>query len=191
MSLAILLIGLSLTLTAFGIYRYAMHALASAPPRSEIAVVLGATSHGNEPTPVFLARIEYAIQLYRQGLVSKILFTGAPGEPPQAIVARNLALQRGLPKSDLLIETQSLTTYENLLFAKDWIGDPEKTTLLIVSDPLHLRRAMLMAEDLQLRAAPAPVPQSRIQSGVSQAKFLLRETLAYWKYLLLRTVHPK
>ena len=155
------------------------------PPNAEIAIVLGARSAGPEPLPVFRERIEHAIGLFSTGKVSKILFTGAPGNPPQAIVGRDFALARGVPETAILLETRSRITIENLRFAKEFLPSPQ-TPVLIVSDPLHLRRAMRMAEDLGLNASPAAVPESRVRSRWSRAKMTLRESAAYWKYLILR-----
>lgn len=155
------------------------------PPNAEIAIVLGARSNGSEPTPVFRERIELALQLYNQGKVKKLLFTGAPGDPPQAIVARDYATARGVPESALILETRSMTTIQNLRFAKALLPDPQ-IKVLIVSDPLHLRRAMRMAEDLGLDAAPAAVTETRVRSLWSRSKMTLRESAAYLKYLIIR-----
>lgn len=163
--------------------QYAEHLMP--PPNAEIAIVLGARSDGSEPTPVFRERIEMALRLYQQGKVERILFTGAPGDPPQAIVARDYATSRGVPESALILETRSLTTIQNLRFAKELLPNP-KGKVLIVSDPLHLRRAMRMAEDLGLDAAPAAVSETRVRSLWSRSKMALRESAAYLKYLITR-----
>ncbi|MFO1462383.1 MAG: YdcF family protein [bacterium] len=156
------------------------------PPQAEIAIVLGARSEGSLPLPVFRERIECALRLYSEGKVQKLLFTGAPGNPPQAIVARDYATARGVPEAAILIETRSWKTIENLRFAKELLPDPSRTTVLIVSDPLHLRRAMKMAEDLDLRAFPAPTSSSAVSGGWGQLKMTLREAAAYLKYWVQR-----
>ncbi len=153
--------------------------------RADYAVVLGALSRGEKPTPVFEKRIARGIALYQEKQVRQIIFTGKPGAPPQAIVAQNYALAQGVPAQAILIETQSMRTFENLLYAKALT--PEKNpSFLIVSDPLHLRRAMKMAEDLKIHAYPAPVLDSAVLSYRSRTKFLIRESLAYAYYLILR-----
>lgn len=155
------------------------------PPNADIAIVLGARSAGPEPLPVFRERIEYAIRLYQEGKVRKLLFTGAPGEPPQAIVARDYALARGVPEDAMLLETRSRITIENLRYAKELLPNPDDS-VLIVSDPLHLRRAMRMAQDVGLNAIPAAVPETRVRGFWSRAKMTLRESAAYVKYWILR-----
>ena len=67
---------------------------------ADAAIVLGAAVVGDEPTPVFAARIDHAIGLYREGMVDTIIFTGARSpedELSEAEAARRYALARGVP----------------------------------------------------------------------------------------------
>ncbi|MDI7275088.1 MAG: YdcF family protein, partial [Anaerolineae bacterium] len=59
---------------------------------------------------------------------------------------------------------------------------------LLVSDPLHMKRAMRVASDLGMEAFPSPTPTSRYQSWRSQLGFLARETLFYLAYLAYRAM---
>lgn len=159
--------------------------MATSAPQAEFGIILGATTHGNRPTPVYRERVEEGIRLYRLGRIQKLIFTGKPGHPPQAIVGKSLALEAGIPATDILVETDSRTTLENLIYSQQIL--PERNSnLLIISDPLHLKRAMLMAEDLNIRAFPAPTQSTRIQSWGQRFRFVLREILAYTKYKLQR-----
>ena len=56
-------------------------------------------------------------------------------------------------------------------------------TAILVSDPLHLRRAMWMAHDLGLSAVTSPTPTTRYRSWRARFRFLGRE-LYYWHYYL-------
>ena len=150
---------------------------------ADAAVVLGAAVWTMDPSPVFKGRINHAVNLYRKGRVRKLIFTGGqgnPGEPTEASAARNYALQSGIPASDILIEDKSHTTYENVLNAKQLADAQGIRTVLIVSDPLHMKRAMTMARDVGLEAQPSPAPSGRYKGmGV-----LMRETYYYIGYLL-------
>jgi len=154
---------------------------------ADAAVVLGAAVWTKDPSPVFKERINHAINLYRKGRVRKLIFTGGqgnPGEPTEASAARDYALQSGLPASDILIEDKSHTTYENILNAKQLADTHGLRTVLIVSDPLHMKRAMTMARDVGLEAHPSPTPSTRYQGMRSQLKLLMHETYFYIGYLL-------
>jgi len=56
-----------------------------------------------------------------------------------------------------------------------------------VSDPLHMKRAVLMARDVGLEAGPSPTPSTRYRGFGSQARMLARETYYYIGYLLSRS----
>ena len=151
--------------------------------QAEYGIVLGATANGEIPTPVFRKRIEAGVKAYRQGQIQKLIFTGAPGQPSQAQIGKNLALSLQIPAEDILIEEESTNTLENLKFAQKAI--PPGSTVLIISDPLHLMRASLFANRLELKASPLPVQDSGFQSLPAKMKFLFRETIAYAYYRLL------
>jgi uncharacterized SAM-binding protein YcdF (DUF218 family) len=155
---------------------------------ADAAVVLGAAAWGNKPSPVYRERLHEAIALYDSGRVRYLVFTGgtpAVNYPAEGQVGRAFAMEHGVPASAILVETTSRTTWQNLANAKELIGSAGIQSVLLVSDPLHMRRAMAMAADLGLRAMPAPTSTSRFQSLTSRTGFLWRETWLYIDYLLL------
>jgi uncharacterized SAM-binding protein YcdF (DUF218 family) len=157
--------------------------------KADAAIVLGAAVWGNQVSPVFRERINHALDLYRQGKVRKIIFTGGQGnsnEPTEAIAARTYALQNGANAGDLLIEQRSHTTFENLFYAKQVADANALQKVLIVSDPLHMKRAILMAHDIGLDAYPSPTPTTRYQGWRSESAELGRETYYYTGYVISR-----
>ncbi|MBC1269149.1 YdcF family protein, partial [Trichormus variabilis FSR] len=171
--------------TAISIYSYGN---SSYNNKADAAIVLGAAVWGEEPSPVFRERINHAINLYKNGAISKIIFTGGVGEinePAEAIVGKHYATARGVKTADIITETQSRTTYQNLKNAIEVVDTNEKfTKFLIISDPLHLKRAVLMARNLGIDAYPSPTPTTRYRSFNSQMEFLIRETYFYFIYLV-------
>lgn len=152
----------------------------TAPPEVEAdaAIVLGAAVSGDVPSPVFAERINHAIALYDQGRVQRLVFTGAQGEGDtlaESEAARDMALEAGVPEEAILIETESLTTMHNLVEAQLLMRDAGLDDALIVSDPLHMRRAMEMTEDLGLDAEPSATPTTRYQTWGTKLPFLARE----------------
>ena len=121
---------------------------ASSDAPADAAVVLGAAVWGAEVSPVFRERINHGIDLYRKGRVRKLIFTGGrgnSGEPTESSAARRYAMRSGVPAADILIEEESHTTYENILYAKQLADARGLRKVLIVSDPLHMKRAVAMA----------------------------------------------
>ena len=55
---------------------------------------------------------------------------------------------------------------------------------LLVSDPLHLPRAMRMSRDLRIDARPSPTPTSRYRSWSTRLPFFLRELYFTNHYLV-------
>jgi uncharacterized SAM-binding protein YcdF (DUF218 family) len=53
-----------------------------------------------------------------------------------------------------------------------------------VSDPLHMRRSMWLAEKIGMKALSSPTQTSRYQSFDRKASFLVREIYSYATYLL-------
>lgn len=157
--------------------------------QADAAIVLGAAMWGEELSPVFRERINHALDLYRNGKVRKIIFTGGRGnndEPTESSAARQYAVERGTPEEDILIEESSHTTYENIFYAKQVVAAQHLKTVLIVSDPLHMKRAVVMARDMGLEAYASPTPTTRYQSAGSQLNLLAHETYYYIGYLIRR-----
>ncbi|BAY13277.1 YdcF family protein [Calothrix sp. NIES-2098] len=177
---------LAITSTAISIYLYGKKINTN---KAEAAIVLGAAVWGEEPSPVFRERINHAINLYKNQDVSKLIFTGGVGEinePAEAIVGKRYVLARQVKSSDILIETKSRTTYQNLKNARQVAATHQLHKFLIVSDPLHMKRAVMMARNLGMDAYPSPTPTTRYSTFRSQIDFLIRETFFYFVYLVFK-----
>lgn len=175
-----------ISFTAFNIYVYGYE---SSHIKADAAIVLGAAVWGNEPSPVFRERINHAVNLYQNEDVRNIIFTGGVGEinePAEAIVGKLYAVKEGVKETNIFVETESENTRQNLINARKVALDNKLSKFLIVSDPLHLKRAVLMAQDLGMDAYPSPTPTTRYRSFKSKLEFLMRETYFYIIYSLLK-----
>lgn len=59
-----------------------------------------------------------------------------------AQIAKNYSIRQGVPATDILIEEDSSITQENLYYAKRIMEELHLKNALIVSDPLHMKRAI-------------------------------------------------
>lgn len=162
--------------------------------QADAAIVLGASVQGNSPSPVFCERISHAVDLYNDGYAGTIIMTGGVGEGnirSEADIAREYAEQKGVPADAILIEESSRITAENLANAKQIMDEHELETALIVSDPLHMKRAMLYAHDLGIRAYSSPTPTSLYRNWRTKLPFLMREEFYYVAYRIMRLVGGK
>jgi len=155
----------------------------------DAVIVLGAGISGSEPSPVFRERLNHGVYLYQNGYADVLILTGGIGEgktESEASVAKRYVISCGVPESAILTEEASVITEQNLRNAKVLMDEHSLETALIVSDPLHMKRAMLMAGDFGIDAYSSPTPTSMYRSLRTKLPFLARETFFYVGYYVLR-----
>jgi len=92
-------------------------------------------------------RATHAIQLYRQGVINKILISGGSSRliKNKLKEADNLALvfrTCGIPEADILIENQGRNTYESAVNCASLIEDQAKDhSVVLITSAFHMRRA--------------------------------------------------
>ena len=145
-------------------------------------------------SPVYRERINHGIALYKEGYAGKLIVTGGVGAGntvSDAAAAKQYALGQGVPPADIYTEDASAITQENLVYAKNIMEAHQLHTALIVSDPLHMKRAMLLARDAGITAYSSPTPTSKYTSLKTQLPFLAREVFYYIGYKWYRIfAHP-
>lgn len=127
-------------------------------------IVLGAgLINGERVSPLLAKRIDKAIAFYwaqsHATLNPPILLMsggqGADEKLPEAIAMKNYALEKGIPERDILVETNSTTTLENMRFSKE-LMDRESGggayRAIFSSNNYHIFRAGLFAKQAQLKA---------------------------------------
>jgi uncharacterized SAM-binding protein YcdF (DUF218 family) len=145
---------------------------------ADTIIVLGASVIADKPSPVFEERIKHGINLYRNGLSKKIIFTGGFGSGKrysESYVGASMAINQGVPAQDILIEESSRTTQQNLYYAHKLMQENNLNSAIIVSDPLHMKRAIMVAEDLDIDAFSSPTPTTRYKGLKVRLSFLVRE----------------
>jgi len=174
-------------MTAFTAFRIHSYASVFSDSPSDAAIILGAAIWKDKPSPVFRARIDHGINLHKQGKVKTLVFTGGVGTGEvyaESEVAKQYAMSQRIAAENILIETRSQITFENLTESKLLLDANNIDTVLLVSDPLHMKRAMTMAQDLNINAASSPTPMSLYKSWRTKSGFLAREVFYYIGYLL-------
>ena len=156
---------------------------------ADCIIVLGAGTNGTTPNAVFRERLNHAVTLYNEGYADTIVLTGgySPGnEHSDAYIAGQYLQTLGVSAQAILLEEQSTITQENLGFAKEIMEDEELSTCILVSDPLHMKRSMMMAKDYKIEAVSSPTPTTRYQPWRTKFPFLARETFFYVGYQVYR-----
>ena len=156
---------------------------------ADAIVVLGAAAYDAVPSPVFKARIEHGLDLYREGLAGTLIFTGGYGGGgarfAESQVARRYAIRAGIPQDAILIESASQTTYQNLLEARRLMLEHGLKRVIVVSDPLHMARALRLCRQLGIDAVGSPTPNSRFRSLRTRWGFLMREVYFFHRDLVV------
>ena len=156
---------------------------------ADAIIVLGAAAYDARPSPVFEERIRHGLNLYRAGYAPVLLFTGGYGTGArfaESQVARRYAVRQGIPESAILIETSSRTTLQNLLQARELMRERQLRRAIVVSDPLHMSRALRLCRELDIEAAGSPTPSTRFRSFQTQWRFLLQEVYFFHRDLVQR-----
>ncbi|PHR42926.1 MAG: multidrug MFS transporter [Fluviicola sp.] len=166
-------------LNSIRIYQYSFE---YSEDKSDVAIVLGAASKDGILSPVFKERINHGVLLYEKGIVNKIIFTGGIGKgqkESESKAAKNYALRNGVPESDIFIEEKSNYTTENLEQAEQIMDSLGFTNALLVSDPLHMRRAMKIAKYYEIDCKPSPTKTTMYKSSKTKLSQLLYETFFF------------
>lgn len=123
----------------------------STMPDAQVAIVLGASVEGNEPSPILAERANAAIQLFEDGKVSKILVTGdnATTNYDEVNPVQHYLLAAGIPPQDIFLDHAGFDTYSSMYRAKAIF---DATSAIVVTQDFHLPRAVFTARALGLQA---------------------------------------
>lgn len=130
----------------------------------DFIIVLGSGLIDGKTVPPLLGkRIEKAIQFYKaQDRATlnppKILMSGGKGDDEhiaESLAMKNYALEKGIPEKDILVETNSKNTLENMKFSKEIMEASFGGTnfkAIFTTNNFHLFRAGLFAKMAHLKA---------------------------------------
>ncbi|MCD8456410.1 YdcF family protein [Xylella taiwanensis] len=156
---------------------------------SDVIIVLGAAAYDAKPSPVFEERIRHGLYLYRRGYASALIFTGGFGGNgarfAESQVARRYALRYDVPASAIFIETVSRTTRQNLIQARGLMRVHGLRRAIVVSDPLHMARALRLCRELDIDALASATPSTRFRSLHTRWRFLLQEVYFFHRDLVI------
>ena len=141
-------------------------------------IVLGCLVKNNgEPSDMLSDRIQRGIELYNQGASPKIIMSGDHGtvEYDEVNTMKQIAVESGIPSSDVFMDHAGFSTYESIYRAKEIFG-AEK--IIIVTQEYHLYRALYIAEKLGIEAYGV---NSDYNTYWGQIKRDIREILARCK----------
>ncbi|OXB10001.1 YdcF family protein [Flavobacterium reichenbachii] len=155
---------------------------------SDVGIVLGAGAKNAALSPVFKERVNHSIKLFKKGAIKNVIFTGGFSEKEKISDSKAAAIyaqKNGVPIEHIFIEEKSTITYTNLKYAKEIMDKKGFTSALIISDPIHMKRSILLSEGNGISCYPSPTKTSMYKSTTSKLKFLLYESFYYNINLIL------
>ncbi len=119
----------------------------SVPAEDRIAIVLGARVwEDGRPSNTLYDRVLTGVELYKAGKTRKLLLSGGDDEPA---AMKKLAIELGVPETDLMIDKLGLRTYESCIRAKqvfniEWA--------IVVTQDYHLPRSLYLCQNMGVDA---------------------------------------
>lgn len=127
---------------------------------ADVILVLGAAEYRGKPSPVLQARLNHALNLYRQQLAPYILTTGGAGGDPdftESEVGRNYLIQHGV-RSEAIITEEGSTTAQSVDAAAETMHRMSLHSCIVVSDGYHIYRIkrLMQAQNVKVYGSPRP-----------------------------------
>ena len=158
--------------------------------KADALVVLGASQWSGEPSPIFKARLDHALDLYQNHYASKVILTGGIGKEEkisESEVGRNYLIQKGLDYQNIFIEEKGRTSWQSLNQVVQILKNQNLNSVILVSHGFHMMRLKKMSKNLKVQAYASPVQRSStIKNRIIEFKYIFRESLVYILYLLFK-----
>ncbi len=154
---------------------------------SDAIAVFGAAEYRGRPSPVFHARLDHAVDLYRKGIAPVVITLGGGADADSGLteggVGRDYLLANGIPLTDIIAETRSVDTEEQVHRLAAIAREHNLQTVVVVSDPTHLFRIRELCAESGLDVYTSPRPPF---GRASSETLLLRYTHEILGYTALR-----
>ncbi|SKB70574.1 YdcF family protein [Luteibacter sp. 22Crub2.1] len=151
-----------------------------------------------EPSLYANGRILRAAELYRAckatGADCKVAVSGGDAMHLKQAEADVYAIsldRLGVPRADLMLEAQSMNTFQNAQFSKPLLVSYGADKVVLVSSAVHLRRAMLYFSHFAIHGEPvrgdyvtARYDWLPTSENLSFADFAIHEYVGVWRYRL-------
>src|SRR5689334_17920176 len=126
---------------------------------ADVIIVLGAAEYRGRPSPVLRARLDHALQLYKQHLAPRILTTGGAGGDPvftEGGVGRSYLMNQGVPAEAIIVESEAESTVESTALASEKMRRMGLHSAIVVSDGYHIYRVKKMLESSDIKVYGSP-----------------------------------
>ena len=155
---------------------------------SDAIAVFGAAEYAGRPSPVFHARLDHAADLYQRGIAPLVITLGGGGDrdsgKSEGGVGRDYLLARGVPLEDIIAETTSVDTEQQVHRLAAIARDHTLRHIVVVSDGTHMFRIHALCDDAGLDVYTSPRSAVGHISKYDLALRYLHEILSYTSFRL-------
>jgi uncharacterized SAM-binding protein YcdF (DUF218 family) len=152
---------------------------ATGDTRVDAIVVLGAAQYDGRPSPQLQARLDHALALWQRDTDALLVVTGGKQEGDrftEAESSRRFFVDNGVPATMIVVEPRGRSTVESLRAVADDLTQAGVNRVVVVSDPYHVLRAKLVANEMGLRAH-ASATREGVVRGTAALRRNVREAL--------------
>ena len=177
--IVVLLLGV---LCALGLIGFVYYKETHLPPvqESDVIIVLGAQVKADgTPSVALERRLTAALESYREKRQILIVCGAQGGDEPRAEgdVMREWLLAQGVPETDVIAETSSFNTRENLRYARAIMQERGLSQALVVTSDYHVARALALCRQEGIPATGKGSPskpeyfiKNHLREGLSWVK---------------------
>ena len=148
---------------------------------ADVIVVLGAAQYRGRPSPILKARLDHALQLYRDGLAPRLITTGGQGKGAQFTegdVSLRYLSGHGVPEKYITAEQQGQSTMQSVIGVAEIMTQMNLSSCIVVSDGYHIHRIKRMLEKQGLKAYGSPRTPGDDSPWI-KGQYYIRETVGY------------
>ena len=127
---------------------------------ADAIAVFGAAEYVGRPSPVYHARLDHAVDLYRKQIAPLVITLGGGSDKnsgnTEGGVGRDYLLANGIPFANILAETRSTDTEQQVHRLAAIARENSLHRIVVVSDGTHLFRIRTLCEDAGLEVLTSP-----------------------------------
>ena len=127
---------------------------------ADAIAVFGAAEYSGRPSPVYHARLDHAVALYRRRIAPLIITLGGGSDKDsgktEGGVGRDYLLANGVPFNDIIAETHSIDTSQQAALLASIARKHRMRHIVVVSDGTHLFRIRELCEEEGLDVYTSP-----------------------------------
>lgn len=119
----------------------------------DCAIVCGYFANDDgTPSEYMKTRVNEGIRLWKEGKVNTLILSGGAvqNEHVEAEVMKRYALELGVPEEVIFEEPKAVSTYHNMLYAKEIMDAEGFSSCAVVTNGWHLRKANHYARKFKL-----------------------------------------